>query len=66
MPKREGIKMADQMGLPPLFSAPGALTWIPVISIPKLPIGPQPISLGLLSSIHSSPGHPELNTDAPE
>ena len=55
MPKKEGLKVADKMRLPSLFSPPGALTWIQAISIPKPPIGPQPIVHGLISSIYSSP-----------
>ena len=55
MPKKKGFKVAEEMELPPLFSAPGALTWIQAISIPKPPIGPHPILHGLISSIYSGP-----------
>ena|SRR5258706_15267586 len=55
MPKREGLRSADEMKWSSLFSAHGALTWIQAISIPKPPIKPQPISLGPITSNCSSP-----------
>ena len=55
MYKRVGIKVADKLKLPSLFRAHGAPTWIQAISICKPPIGPQPILLGLDSSIYLSP-----------
>ena len=55
MPKKVGIKVADRPKLPSLFRAHGAPTWIQTISICKPPIGPQPILLGLKSSIYLSP-----------
>ena len=55
MPKKVGIKVADKLKLPSLFRAHGAPTWIQAISICKPPIGPQPILLGLKSSIYFSP-----------
>jgi len=55
MPKREGLKSADEMKWPSLFSTHGALTWIQAISISKPPIRPPPIPLGLISSTYSSP-----------
>ena len=55
MSKKLGIKVADKLKLPSLFSAHGAPTWIQAISICKPPIGPQPILLGLKLSIYLSP-----------
>ena len=55
MSKRVGIKVADKLKLPSLFRAHGAPTWIQAISICKPPIEPQPIFLGLKSSIYPSP-----------